>query len=99
MKRSFIAMAMMLCLLAAGVALADGVQQDKQRGPTGVFVGDSLLEARAKLLKQGWIPTRRHATGNYEYMGAERQLKARRCACLFLIEINRKFTCHRPSSF
>lgn len=62
------------CCLAAGVALADPTQTGIQRGPAGIVEGEALLSARAKLIEQGWRPTRRHAADGYEYSGAELQL-------------------------
>jgi hypothetical protein len=58
--------------------LADGSHNDAQRGPAGIAEGEALLSARAKLLKQGWRPMRRHATDGYEYIGAELQLTGRK---------------------
>lgn len=62
------------CCFAAGAALADGAHKSTQRGPAGIAEGEALLLARAKLLKQGWRPTRRHSSDGYEYSGAELQL-------------------------
>ena len=77
--RSLIAtVALAGCCLAAGPALADGSHNDAQRGPAGIAEGEALLSARAKLLKQGWRPMRRHATDGYEYIGAELQLTGRK---------------------
>ncbi|MFJ7312106.1 hypothetical protein ACIQVE_04940 [Pseudomonas sp. NPDC098747] len=60
-------------------AFADGSQaSDDKRGPAGVVVGERLVAAKAKLVKQGWKPTRMHTTDGYEYSGVERQLAARK---------------------
>jgi hypothetical protein len=78
MKRSMTAATMTWCCLAVGTALGDGTPQHSQRGPAGIAVEEPLLKARAKLLEQGWNPTRRHVTDNYEYSGAELELTARK---------------------
>ena len=77
MRATIILGAMALCLVA-GAALADGSPQDAQRGPAGIAVGEPLLSARAKLVKQGWKPTRRHISDGYEYSGAELRLTQRK---------------------
>lgn len=64
--------------LASDAALADGLPKDATRGPEGIAEGEALLSARAKLLKQGWKPTRRHVADGYEYSGAELQLTGRK---------------------
>jgi len=59
-------------------AFADGSHEaSDKRGPAGIAVGEPLVAARAKLVKQRWKPTRVHANG-YEYSGAERELAARK---------------------
>jgi hypothetical protein len=77
MKGSILAAATLLCCISAGAAFADGAPAtDDRRGPAGIAVRDSLVAARIKLVKQGWRPTRMHATDGYEYSGAELQLTA-----------------------
>lgn len=70
--------ALAACCIAGGAALADGAPRSAERGPAGIAEGESLLSARAKLLKQGWRPTRQHAADGYEYSGAELQLTGRK---------------------
>lgn len=72
--RATIALCATAWCLAAGAALADGSPQGAQPGPAGIAVGEPLLSARAKLVKQGWKPTRRHISDGYEYSGAELRL-------------------------
>lgn len=67
-----------LCCLSAGATLADGVPKASEKGPAGIAVDEPLLRARAKLIKQGWKPTRRHALDKYEYSGAELELVRRK---------------------
>jgi hypothetical protein len=71
-------MAVVCCCVFAGSAYADGLPGDARRGPAGITTGQSLLNARATLLKHGWKPVRRHADDGYEYSGAELELTARR---------------------
>lgn len=60
------------------VALADGSQAaNDKHGPAGITVGERLVAARSKLIKQGWKPTRMHTSDGYEYSGIERELAAR----------------------
>jgi len=73
MKGSILAATTLWCCIGAGVAFADGAPAtDNTRGPAGIAIGESLVAARAKLVKQGWKPTRMHAAYGYEYSGAER---------------------------
>ncbi|WP_426206460.1 hypothetical protein [Pseudomonas sp. TWP3-1] len=60
------------------VAFADGSQpSNDKRGTAGIAVGERLVAARFKLIKQGWNPTPMHTSDGYEYSGVERELAAR----------------------
>lgn len=60
------------------VAFADGSQAaNDKHGPAGIAVGEPLVSARSRLIKQGWKPTRMHTRDGYEYSGVERELAAR----------------------
>lgn len=77
MKASIPALVALYCI-GTSVAFADDSQTtNDKRGPAGIAVGEPLVAARAKLVKQRWKPTRMHANG-YEYSGAERELAARK---------------------
>ncbi|QGZ38261.1 hypothetical protein IP92_01432 [Pseudoduganella flava] len=75
MKRLICVSVMLLGGWSAPFAGADtstgGTQSD-------ITIGEPLVTARAKLLKHGWKPTRRHADDGYEYSGAEVELIRRR---------------------
>ncbi|MGY2439840.1 hypothetical protein [Pseudomonas sp. SDO52101_S400] len=67
-----------ICCTGPSVAFADGSQAANDKyGPAGIAVGEPLLAARSKLIKQGWKPTRMHTRDGYEYSGVERELAAR----------------------
>ncbi|MGU9850040.1 hypothetical protein ACU680_04515 [Pseudomonas koreensis] len=58
-------------------AFADGSQASNDKhGPIGIVIGERLMAARAKLIKQDWKPTRMHTTDGYEYSGVEKELAA-----------------------
>lgn len=78
MMRSMMVMVLLSGGLATGVATADSARPEVRPGPAGLIVGESFSAARAKLLKNGWQPTRRHANDGYEYSGAELQLTRRK---------------------
>ncbi|MCU1752130.1 PepSY domain-containing protein [Pseudomonas sp. 6D_7.1_Bac1] len=76
MKFSILALVALYCI-GTSAAFADGSQATSdRRGPAGIAVGEPLAAARAKLIKQGWKPTRMHTTDGYEYSGVERELAA-----------------------
>ncbi|ROM94377.1 hypothetical protein [Pseudomonas brassicacearum] len=78
MKVLILALAAFYCI-GAGAAFADGSQSTNDKhGPAGIAVGELLVAARAKLVKQGWKPTRMHTTDGYEYSGVERERAARK---------------------
>ena len=78
MKASILALVALYCM-GISAAFADGLQAtNDRRGPAGIAVGEPLVAARAKLVKQGWKPTRMHTTDGYEYSGVERELAARK---------------------
>ncbi|WP_285354506.1 hypothetical protein [Pseudomonas sp. lyk4-R2A-10] len=58
-------------------AFAGGSQaKNDMHGPAGIAIGERLMAARSKLIKQGWKPTRMHTSDGYEYSGIERELAA-----------------------
>jgi len=58
-------------------AFAGGSQASNDKhGPAGIVIGERLVAARAKLVKQGWKPTPMHATDGYVYSGVEKELAA-----------------------
>ncbi|MFG6203385.1 hypothetical protein [Pseudomonas retamae] len=68
-----------LCSMGISAAFADGSQPTmNQHGPAGIVVGERLAAAKSKLVKQGWKPTRMHATDGYEYSGVENELATRK---------------------
>ncbi|KAB0498165.1 hypothetical protein TU81_11240 [Pseudomonas lini] len=76
MKFSILALVALYCI-GTSTAFADGSQATSdRRGPAGIAVGEPLVAARAKLIKQGWKPTRMHTSDGYEYSGVERELAA-----------------------
>ncbi|KAA0979521.1 hypothetical protein [Pseudomonas sp. ANT_J28] len=84
MKFSILALVALYCI-GTSAAFADGSQATSdRRGPAGIAVGEPLVTARAKLVKQGWKPTRMHTTDGYEYSGVERELAARK---LFEVDV------------
>ncbi|MBV4458928.1 hypothetical protein KVG96_13285 [Pseudomonas sp. COR58] len=65
--------------MGTSLAFAGGSQaMNDKRGPAGIAVGESLVTARSKLIKQGWKPTPMHTRDGYEYSGVERELAARK---------------------
>lgn len=63
--------------MSISAAFADGSQtSNDNHGPAGIAIGERLVAAKAKLVKQGWKPTRMHTTDGYEYSGVERELAA-----------------------
>ncbi|WP_339433820.1 MULTISPECIES: hypothetical protein [unclassified Pseudomonas] len=78
MKSSILVLAALYCM-GISTAFADGSQAiSDKHGPAGIVVGERLAAAKSKLVKQGWKPTRIHATDGYEYSGVERELAARK---------------------
>jgi phage tail sheath gpL-like len=64
--------------MGISAAFADASQASREKhGPAGIVVGERLVAARAKLVKQGWKPTRMHTTDGYEYSGVEKELATR----------------------
>ncbi|MBX8621080.1 MULTISPECIES: hypothetical protein [Pseudomonas] len=67
-----------ICYTGSSVTFADGSQAaNDKHGTAGIAVGEPLVSARSKLIKQGWKPTRMHTSDGYEYSGVERELAAR----------------------
>lgn len=78
MKASHLILVALYCT-GISTAFADGSQEPNEKhGPAGIVVGDRLVAAKSKLVKQGWKPTPMHATDGYEYSGVERELAARK---------------------
>ncbi|MFJ4247928.1 hypothetical protein [Pseudomonas sp. NPDC089741] len=78
MKASTLVLVALYCTgISATFADASQARND-QRGPADIVVGERLAAAKSKLVKQGWKPTRMHATDGYEYSGVERELAARK---------------------
>lgn len=65
--------------MGISAVFADGSQTPKDKhGPAGIVVGERLAEAKSKLVKLGWKPTRMHTTDGYEYSGVEKELATRK---------------------
>ncbi|WP_426206467.1 hypothetical protein [Pseudomonas sp. TWP3-1] len=77
MKASILMLVAIYCV-STTVAFADGSQpSNDKRATAGIAVGERLMAARSKLIKQGWNPTPMHISDGYEYSGVERELAAR----------------------
>ncbi|PKA68802.1 hypothetical protein ATI02_1600 [Pseudomonas baetica] len=77
MKASILVLVALYCTgISAAFADASQAPNDK-RGPTGIVAGERLAAAKAKLVKQGWKPTRMHSSDGYEYSGVEKELATR----------------------
>ncbi|MBY8934378.1 hypothetical protein [Pseudomonas fluorescens] len=104
MKASTLVLVAVYCM-GISAAFAGGSQASNEKhGPAGIVVGERLVAARAKLVKQGWKPTRMHTTDGYEYSGVEKELAARKFfeldACSFdssrcILYYAKKGTCLR----
>ena len=78
MKASTLVLVALYCM-GISAAFAGGSQASNDKhGPAGIVVGERLVTARAKLVKQGWKPTPMHTTDGYEYSGVEKELAARK---------------------
>jgi phage tail sheath gpL-like len=78
MKASILVLVAVYCM-GISAAYADASQApNDQREPAGIVVGERLVAARAKLVKQGWKPTRMHTNDGYEYSGVEKELATRK---------------------
>lgn len=76
MKTPILLLLAMYCTVTS-FAFAGGSQAiNVKHGPAGIAVDEPLVSARSKLIKQGWKPTRMHASDGYEYSGIERELAA-----------------------
>ncbi|MCU0121719.1 hypothetical protein N8H74_25955 [Pseudomonas sp. B2M1-30] len=74
MKTPTLLLLAMYCT-GTSLAFAGGSQvTNVKHGPAGIAVDEPLVSARSKLIKQGWKPTRMHASDGYEYSGVEREL-------------------------
>lgn len=54
------------------------VNQPKIVESPSLKVGESVLVARARILRSGWHPIRMHSNDDYEYVGAEKELADRK---------------------
>ena len=78
MKASTLVLVALYCM-GISAAFADGSQAaNDKRGPAGIVIGERLVAAKAKLVKQGWKPTQMHTTDGYEYSGVEKELATRK---------------------
>ena len=78
MKASTLVLVAVYCM-GTSAAFAGGSQASNEKhGPAGIVVGERLVAAKSKLIKQGWKPTPMHTTDGYEYSGVERELAARK---------------------
>lgn len=76
MKASPLVLVALYCTgISATFADASKAPND-QRGPADIVVGERLVAAKSKLLKQGWKPTQMHTNDGYEYSGVEGELAA-----------------------
>ncbi|WP_256671575.1 hypothetical protein [Pseudomonas sp. PB106] len=71
MKASILVLSALYCI-GISVAFADSSEAPS----AGIIVGERLVAAKAKLIKQGWKPTRLHTNDGYEYSGVEKELAA-----------------------
>ncbi|RVD74796.1 hypothetical protein [Pseudomonas koreensis] len=78
MKASTPVLVAVYCM-GISAAFAGGPQASNDKhGPVGIAIGERLVAAKAKLVKQGWKPTRMHTNDGYEYSGVEKELAARK---------------------
>ena len=78
MKASTLVLVALYCM-GISAAFADGSQAANDKcGPAGIVIGERLVAAKAKLVKQGWKPTQMHTTDGYEYSGVEKELATRK---------------------
>ncbi|WP_247269130.1 MULTISPECIES: hypothetical protein [Pseudomonas] len=78
MKASTLVLFAVYCMgISAAFARGSQASNDKH-GPAGIAIGERLVAAKAKLVKQGWKPTPMHTTDGYEYSGVEKELAARK---------------------
>ncbi|WP_338802202.1 hypothetical protein V9L13_08635 [Pseudomonas sp. RSB 5.4] len=78
MKASALVLVAVYCM-GISAAFAGGSQASNDKhGPAGIAIGERLVAAKAKLVKQGWKPTPMHTTDGYEYSGVEKELAARK---------------------
>lgn len=73
MKASILVLSALYCI-GISVAFADSSEAPS----AGIIVGERLVAAKAKLIKQGWKPTRMHTTDGYEYSSVEKELVTRK---------------------
>jgi hypothetical protein len=69
-------------LLGSSAKVEGASNSDNSRKTSGIEglrlkVGESFLEARARIIRLGWKPIRMHSNDNYEYDGAEKRLAER----------------------
>jgi hypothetical protein len=76
MKASILVLVALYCTGISAAFAHDSQEPNDNRKPTGIVVGERLVAVKSKLVKQGWKPTRMHATDGYEYSGVEKELAA-----------------------
>ncbi|MDR9863048.1 hypothetical protein [Pseudomonas baetica] len=78
MKVSILVLAALAFLDITAAFANDSQEPNDKQGPAGIVVGERLVAAKSKLVKQGWKPKRMHTTDGYEYSGVEKELAARK---------------------
>jgi hypothetical protein len=76
MKASILVLVALYCTGISAAFADDSQAPNDNRGPAGIVAGERLAAAKAKLVKQGWKPTRMHSSDGYEYSGVEKELAA-----------------------
>jgi hypothetical protein len=76
MKASILVLVALYCTGISAAFADDSQAPNDNRGPAGIVAGERLVAVKSKLVKQGWKPTRMHATDGYEYSGVEKELAA-----------------------
>ncbi|PCM47365.1 hypothetical protein CP335_22565 [Pseudomonas fluorescens] len=104
MKASTLLLVAVYCMGISAAFAGDPQASNDKHGPAGIAIGERLVAARAKLVKQGWKPMSMHATDGYEYSGVERELAAHKLfeldTCSFdssrcILYYSKKGTCLR----
>jgi len=78
MKASTLLLVAVYCMGISAAFAGDPQASNDKHGPAGIAIGERLVAAKAKLVKQGWKPTPMHTTDGYEYSGVEKELAARK---------------------
>ncbi|UUT15210.1 hypothetical protein NQ186_13850 [Pseudomonas zeae] len=77
MKASTLVLVALYCIGISAAFVGGSQVPNDMRGPADIVVGERLVAARAKLIKQGWKPTLMHTNDGYEYSGVEKELATR----------------------